>query len=480
MQYHATVSYTSNNELHRFFMTNDNKNSKHIINENQSSFFNRSAKPEMVLHFLVMAACTVVLLAGVKTASGIFAPLLLALFVTIILLVPLRWLQSKGISSLVSLIVVLGCTIVLFLGIAWLVGSSLNDFLRELPQYNRKIMAEYAKLEKMVDGFALGLNLNENPKSGNEANETNPAAAPGENPEQTDPEAKESPKSIPLSRTETEQPVKPAEDSPDANKAIDTDENEENAKNEKVEDDLDQQKVDEIINQAKQGTEPPFDFDMKNVMYWVTKSVLELKHLAEKGFLVLIFTLFMIFEAARFPAKVDRAFGKGPITNEHFHRIAMEIRRYLFLKAISSMMSAVAATAVYLFFGVPGALMWGVIAFFLYFIPNIGGIVASIIPGLLIFMNLGVPGVLCYSVCLVTIECTIGYGIEPRILGHGLGISTVVIFLSLIMWGWILGPIGLFLAAPLTIMVKIILQAFKETEWIAILLGDNSPHSRQS
>jgi predicted PurR-regulated permease PerM len=53
-----------------------------------------------------------------------------------------------------------------------------------------------------------------------------------------------------------------------------------------------------------------------------------------------------------------------------------------------------------------------------------------------------------------------------------LGLSTVVIILSLLVWGWIFGPIGLFLAAPLTIMVKIILQAFKETEWIAILLGD--------
>lgn len=162
----------------------------------------------------------------------------------------------------------------------------------------------------------------------------------------------------------------------------------------------------------------------------------------------------------------------GTIGTEHFHRIAEDIRRYLFLKAISSLMSAVAATFVYWIFGVPGTLFWGVVAFFLYFIPNIGGTLAAIIPGLLIFMIYDLQGVLLYALCLVAIECAIAYGIEPKMLGRGLGLSVVVILLSLFTWGWILGPIGLFLAAPLTIMLKIILQAFKETEWIAVLLSD--------
>jgi predicted PurR-regulated permease PerM len=81
-------------------------------------------------------------------------------------------------------------------------------------------------------------------------------------------------------------------------------------------------------------------------------------------------------------------------------------------------------------------------------------------------------------VCLTAIECALAYGIDPKILGHGLGISTVVIILSLIFWGWLLGVIGLFLAAPLTVMVKIILQAFKETEWAAVLIGDGSHRSQ--
>ncbi|MDR1289650.1 MAG: AI-2E family transporter, partial [Planctomycetaceae bacterium] len=209
----------------------------------------------------------------------------------------------------------------------------------------------------------------------------------------------------------------------------------------------------------------------QDVMVWLRTSLVAIREIGESAFLVLIFTIFMIFEAASFPSKVDRALGfDGPINNQHLQKIAGEIRRYLFLKAISSMMSAVAATAVYWFFGVPAMFFWGVVAFFLYFIPNVGGIIASIIPGLLIFMTHDWQGVVIYMICLVGIECTIGYGIEPKMLGHGLGISTVVILLSLFTWGMLLGPIGLFMAAPLTIMVKITLQAFKETEWLATLI----------
>ncbi len=236
------------------------------------------------------------------------------------------------------------------------------------------------------------------------------------------------------------------------------------------EDPEEQEEFDTVIQAVKKEKPPLFTLDAKSVMYWAAQSLTELRRMAEGGFLVLIFMIFMIFEAAGFPAKVDRAFGKeGPINNEHFHRIAEDIRRYLFLKAISSLMSAAAATFVYWVFGVPATLF---VAFFLYFIPNVGGTLAAIIPGMLIFMTYDVQGLLLYILCLVAIECSIAYGIEPRMLGHGLGISTMVIILSLFTWGWLLGPIGLFLAAPLTIMVKIIFQAFKETEWIAILLGN--------
>ena len=132
---------------------------------------------------------------------------------------------------------------------------------------------------------------------------------------------------------------------------------------------------------------------------------------------------------------------------------------------------------VYWMFGIHTWFFWGIVAFFMYYIPNIGGTLAAVIPGIFIMMIHGPIGVLIYAVCLVTLECTIAYGIEPKMLGHGLRLSTLVIILSLFFWGFLLGAIGLFLAAPLTVMIKIILQAFPETRWLAIFLdGSGDKH----
>lgn len=421
-----------------------------------------------VYHFLLMGAATIIIIAGIKAASGIVAPLLLALFLTIILLVPLRWLREKGCPNILALLIVLGCTFTIFIGVGMFVGSSLNSFIKEIPAYQKQIVRKFDSLKKELKqyGFSLG---EEEPVEENPSPKIPPAES---KPREEDPKSEIILPPQPLVETlpDSDKPGEPFDHETSTEGQIAQSEPKEN--DDAIDPEADYY-IDHLAQEMRAEGPPLVALDIKSVMYWVSKSMLELKHLAESGFLVMIFTLFMIFEAAMFPHKVDRAFGKNaPIGNVHFQNIANEIRRYLFLKAISSLMSALAATMVYLLFGVPAALFWGVVAFFLYFIPNIGGIVASIIPGLLIFMTYDIQGVLLYAVCLITIECTIGYGIEPKMLGHGLGISTVVILISLFTWGWILGPVGFFLAAPLTIMVKIILQAFKETEWIAILIGN--------
>ena len=375
--------------------------------------FELNFRQESVFRFLMMTAAAIVIFAGIKAASSIIAPMLISLFATIILLVPFRWLKSKGFSDFLALLVVIGSTILLFIAFGLLVGNSLNDFINKLPAYKEKINREVEMIDKQY-GFAIGNVF------------TIPSDTVKETPQQQEAttETTESSESKAAEKTVSNEPTR-------------------------------------------------VEIDMEWLMSWIKWGVIELRHLAENGFFILIITIFMIFEAAKFPEKLNRAFGKGPINNEHFHRIASEIRRYLLYKGGTNLISVTAVTIFYFWLGVPYALLWGLIAFFLYFIPNIGSVIASIIPALLVFMNGDLNALIILVVGLVIIESVIGYGLEPRILGHGLGISTVVVFLSLIFWGWILGPTGLFLAAPLTIMVKIILQAFKETEWIAILLGDS-------
>ncbi|MDR0703406.1 MAG: AI-2E family transporter, partial [Planctomycetaceae bacterium] len=464
-------------------------------------------------------------LAGVKAASGIVSPMLLALFMTIILVVPLRWLRNHGCPNSIALIIVLGGTVFVFSGISYFVGRSLNDFILRLPAYKNRIVQKLDQIDKQLEqyGFVLGeLGKNkekENPPTEPPPNNSFPIPEnPPEVQENLQPEKNFQPENkipppipesiksnkstVPANKnidegvhentsnpndsvnervnTDTETDVNVSNENEDSNDSS-LEENSEKEHTDEADASVTDEivpvspdEIDKILNKPNKEQPSLIALNPESVMYWVTKSLVELRHVAEGGFLVLIFTVFMVFEAARFPEKIDRAFGKeGPINNEHFHRIANDIRRYLFLKAISSLMSAVAATFVYWIFGVPATLFWGVIAFFLYFIPNIGGTLAAIIPGMLIFMTYDLQGLFLYVICLVAIECSIAYGIEPKMLGHGLGISTVVIILSLFSWGWLLGPVGLFLAAPLTIVVKIIFQAFRETAWLAILLDNH-------
>jgi predicted PurR-regulated permease PerM len=439
-------------------------------------------KSSRVAHFLVIGAATVVLLAGIKAASSLVGPILLALFLAIILLIPLRWLQDVGCPTFLSYVLVLGCTIAVFIGISYFVGKSLNEFIGKLPAYKDRIVDKFGQIDDQLAKF--GFKITENLRPGlspfpgdvNKPDSETPLEIPPETPSETPSEiTKPEPVVQKIQTEETTKakiPAVPADETETA--AEDDDESE---KEKLAEEDMpivSTQEVEQWV--GKMDAEHPslIALDPQSVMYWIARSVLQLRHLIEGGFLVLIFTIFMLFEASRFPEKVDRAFGReGPISNEHFHHIAHDIRSYLVLKTISNIMSGGAAMFVYWLFGVPAAVFWGLMAFFLYYIPNIGGTLAAVIPGILIFMNYDIPGVLLYAACLAAIECSIAYGIEPKMLGHGLGLSTVVIILTLFFWGWILGPIGLFLAAPLTVMVKIILQAFPETKWIAILLDDN-------
>jgi predicted PurR-regulated permease PerM len=129
------------------------------------------------------------------------------------------------------------------------------------------------------------------------------------------------------------------------------------------------------------------------------------------------------------------------------------------------------------FLGVEYALLWGILLFFLNYIPNIGQIIASIPPVLLALLDQGATTAIVVTVWLIAVNTVFGYGVEPRYLEKGLGISGLVVLLSLIFWGWLLGPIGMFLSAPLTMVLKIVLQNDPKTRWIAVLLSNHASNT---
>ena len=404
---------------------------------------------------LIVVAAMVIILAGIQAANILVGPMLLALFIAVILLVPLRWLIDRGCPKLLAYPIVMLCTIAIFVGVTFFVGQSLNDFVRKIPDYRDQFVEKYAALQTQIEQYVgrLGFVIGELDDEGHsEPNGNGETAANKEQggistPKENNDENVNNNTEIYDEESEAEQillgaiPLVPIEE------------------------------VFERIGITEPEDNLPIALDPSVVAYWLARVMLYMQGMLGAGFLVLLFTIFMLFEAAHFPQKVNRAFGTdGPINFGHFHHIAEEIRRYLFLKTISNLMSGSAAMFVYWMFGVPGALFWGIIAFFMYYIPNLGGTIAAVIPGILIFVATDISTVLLYIVCLLTVECAIAYGIEPKILGHGLRLSTLVIILSLFFWGFLLGPIGLFLAAPLTVMIKIIFNAFPETRWCAIFL----------
>ena len=121
--------------------------------------------------------------------------------------------------------------------------------------------------------------------------------------------------------------------------------------------------------------------------------------------------------------------------------------------------------------GVDFPILWGLLAFLLNFVPNIGSVIAAIPPVLLAYVQLGGWSATFVIFGFLIINIVIGSFIEPRYLGKGLGLSPLVVFISLVFWGWVLGPIGMLLSVPLTITAKLALEANPNTNWIAILLG---------
>jgi predicted PurR-regulated permease PerM len=148
------------------------------------------------------------------------------------------------------------------------------------------------------------------------------------------------------------------------------------------------------------------------------------------------------------------------------------------IKTLTSLATGIAITIWMLILGVDYPLLWGFLAFMLNYIPTIGSIIAAIPTALLALVQLGSGYMVLVLIGYLVVNITIGNFIEPKVMGRGLGLSTLVVFLSLVFWGYILGPVGMLLAVPLTMILKIALGSSEETSWIATMLGSESAHER--
>ena len=189
------------------------------------------------------------------------------------------------------------------------------------------------------------------------------------------------------------------------------------------------------------------------------------------AFLILLTVVFILLEASSFSGKLRVIARNAHLTLANVDAFTGTVRRYL---AIKSLMSLGTGAAVWLWLSILGVdypVLWGLLAFLLNFVPNIGSIIAAVPAVLLALVQLGPAAAAWSAAGYLAINVLFGSVLEPRFMGRGVGLSALVVFLSLVFWGWVLGPVGMFLSVPLTITAKIALAASDETRWAAVLLG---------
>ncbi len=186
------------------------------------------------------------------------------------------------------------------------------------------------------------------------------------------------------------------------------------------------------------------------------------------SFVILLMVIFMLIESKDVIGKINS------INHQRmgsFDKVVEKIKHYMVLKTIISLGTGFTVSVMLMIIGVDYAILWGVVAFLFNFIPNIGSIIAAVPVVLLAFIQIDAISALIVAVGFIVINTLFGSVIEPKVMGRGLGLSTLVVFLSLIFWGWLLGPVGMLLSIPLTIMVKLILEDYENSRWIAVMLG---------
>ncbi|QNI03482.1 AI-2E family transporter [Halomonas sp. SH5A2] len=216
--------------------------------------------------------------------------------------------------------------------------------------------------------------------------------------------------------------------------------------------------------------------EMEGEGSWMQTLLGELGNLFMQSAIVALLVIFLMFETLNFRDKVSRALENPAPSLKRFSEFSLTLKRYLAVKTVISLATGILVWLSCLMVGVEFPLLWGVLAFALNFIPNIGSAIAAIPPVLLLLVaqDGGVWQALLLASTYLAINFVLGNLVEPRIMGQALGLSTFVAFLSLVVWGWVFGVAGMLLSVVLTMTLKIALDSHPQTRWIAHLLGPGS------
>ncbi|OBW92908.1 AI-2E family transporter [Gallibacterium salpingitidis] len=341
-----------------------------------------SAGKQNIKNVLIMMACLVIILAGIKSAVEIVVPFLLALFLAIICTPLINFLVRLKVPLWLAVIALLGLIVITLTSFAGLVGNAINEFSASIPLYKQLLAQRIAGLAAIMDRFDLYRFI---------------------------------PKNL-------------------------------------VEENLDPNIIMGLIRRLLAG----------------------ISGVITNGFVLLLIVVFMLFEAQSMKQKLTVLFANKQEQKEleNIQRVLSSVISYLAIKTFVSLVTGILVWAALVILDVQYAVLWGTVAFLLNYIPNIGSVLAAI-PVIIQAMILnGYSDGLFVAIAFLVINMVMGNIIEPRMMGRTLGLSTLVVFISLIFWGWLLGSVGMLLSVPLTMAVKIALESSEKTKKYAYLLGE--------
>lgn len=221
--------------------------------------------------------------------------------------------------------------------------------------------------------------------------------------------------------------------------------------------------------------------DPKWVLDFANALMAGLGEVLSNAVLIMFTVLFMLLEAWTFPAKVHAMQGiRGGEVMAQIAKVIDSTKHYIAAKALISLVTGILIGIGLTLVGLDFAVLWGFLAFVLNFIPNIGSVLAAVPAVLLSFLQLGPLETLIVIAIYLAANTLMGNIVEPAILGRRVGLSTLSVFMSLVFWGWLLGPVGMLLSVPLTMVVKFAAQASEQTRWLAVLLGPAPLHETRA
>lgn len=200
----------------------------------------------------------------------------------------------------------------------------------------------------------------------------------------------------------------------------------------------------------------------------------EVGQLLSNSVIIVIIVAFMLFEASSFPAKLRSISSDPDVAVERLNTFLSDMNSYVAMKTVISFATGIiVAIGTAIMIGTEYVLVWGTLAFLLNYIPTIGSIIAAIPAVLFTLVEFGFTNAVAVAIFYIIVNTVVGNMIEPRYMGKGLGLSALVVFLSLLFWGWVLGPMGMLLSVPLTMMIKLAADTHPDSRWLAVLLGES-------